>query len=248
VSISGTWVRNSQPVQPAPLVSDRDPEHANPTPDPNQVGGARPSWEQTVTAPDLPAQLYPGQEYPLVGGGGPVDRTPVDHSYGVGIGPVADATLPFHATDMGEVAAHHYTAPKMRDGQAGVLIIEDMHGDGDSPQTLPNQRMGVGEPADPAARRASMIRRFWDRFIDMHRYDVQFRPETASQIRARVASNAGPAASSAVPNTPSILGYDPSSPDRFVGPFTRRAPGPWDDALATDGTGQAQQDLGSWGL
>lgn len=247
---TGAWVRSYQPVQTAPLVSDRNPEHANPTPDPNHVGGGPQIWQQTAVAPDLPAQLLQPEHPPLIAPGGPVDMTPQDHGYGTGIGPAASEAqaTAFRNTDQGEVAAHHWTAMKMRDGQAGILNIPDMIGNGDSPQTLPNQRMGVGEPADPAARRASMWRRYWNRLIDFHRYDVQYRPEAPSTIRARVATYAGAQTAPAVPNTPSVLGYSPGPPDRFVAPFTRRTPGPWDQNITTDGTGQPAQALTSWGL
>lgn len=192
-----------------PLNPAIDPEHLTPTDD----QGAQP-WVSTVAAPSLPA-MFTGEPFatPVSVGGGPVDATPLDHADGVGVG--AGLTLEqsqalsgsLHAQDRGAVAAHAYHPSVDRDGTPRIEISADGIGDGDSPQTLALKRTGTD--VDPLARRGKRMKRWYDRKIDMHRFDVEFRPRYVKSATPGGSTDMRP------------------SDDAFVAPLVRETPTSW---------------------
>jgi hypothetical protein len=162
----------------------------------------------------------------------------------------------WHSLDDGAVAAQAYVHPIMRDGTPHVDLVLDEIGHGDSPQTTRLKITGVGAPEDKGlSRRASRIQRWYDRYIDMHRYPVVQRPlaETYSRPqRGQVAVPDGNQYDSPYNTYPSQLGLGTN--DRFVGQLVRRAPGAWDEPVSSDGTAStiaganAGYGLTNWGL
>lgn len=251
-ALSGAWVSQNTTTPQVPLVPFRDSQHSNPDANPD-FANMRPTWANSAPAPDLPQAIMPTEHPPLVAPGGPVDMTPWDHALGPGAGAglselsAQDQAAPWHRLDQGDYAARKYIPPVMRVTNPHVAEITDMANQGDSPQTLAYDRTGYGLPNDPAARLAKRQKRWYDFRIDFHRFGVQYRP--LRQLRAQgQADTFVPNANQTTPATKSIIGYDPRTPDRFVTPFARRAPSAWDETTVRDGTGQASQPLGAWGL
>lgn len=239
---SGSWARAASAPTTAvvPVHAPIDPQHATPDPDPNLAPGQPAAWVNAAPAPILPDALMPMAAPELAAGFGPVDQTPDDPLFGMGSGhglttlEAQDLSGRWHNVDEGAVAAHAYVHPRMSDTTVHLDVIPDMIGDGASPATLQYESTGVGVPTDPEARRASRIRRWYQRYIDMHRYTVDRRPSLGQSTPPQQVSPPG--------NSPYVspfatsTGYYAAPPDRFVVPQTRRAPGQWDESLATDGT------------
>jgi hypothetical protein len=256
---TGAWAQRAATPTPAvPLKPGPDPEHLTPT-DNIDVAAGNPLWVASAPAPDLPTALTAEPFGTPIGGGGPIDMTPDDPNFGVGSGPglttleSQDIRGFLMSDDRGAVAARHYQASIDRDGAPHVAIIPDVPLDGDSPQTNELQRSGVGQPNDPFARTGRRIKRWYDRYIDMHRYPVEQRPMyvvNASGSREQPAVPGGTQYDSpwATP------GPYRATPDSFVSPQVRRTPQPWDVPMTGDGTAmQLAGDpgafgLGSWGL
>ncbi len=253
MAYSGAWVRQSTTRPNVPLQAPTDPEHLNPTEGEDHPGQLA-LWQNQAPAPVLPTVMEGGQyEQPSVPAG-PLDMTPADPSFGAGVGPglttleAQEVRGALMGLDLGAYAAHRYMAGVDRDGAPHVQVIDDVDYQGDSPQTLEYQRSGLGTPNDPFARRGRRIKRWYDRFIDMHRYDVELRPKY-SRYAATVATQ------NPVQNGTQLTSPFPAFVDRagtadsFVTPQDRRTPAPWDQAATTDGTGQGSMfGLGSWGL
>jgi len=219
---------------------------------PQWAGAASPTWRNSAPAPDLPRAIL-GEDMPaLFATTGQGDFTPDDHAFGPGAGHGLDTfagiddAAPWHATDLGDGATRRWSAAVSRDGTPHLDIIPDEVG-ADSPATTMRQRTGYGMPDDPAARRASRIARWYDRWIDMHRWDTEYRPQTQMAARLQVATHV-PAYDQTVPSTPSVIDYNPRTPDRFMLPFLRRAPGEWLESAVIDGSGQPPQAMTVWGL
>ncbi len=253
---SGAWARLVQSPQ-APLVTDRDPEHTTPTGAPEFVAET-PDWRSTAPAPDLPDDI--AGETPdaaMATGYGPVDHTPESHDFGVGIGAglttleSQDRMAGWHNDDRGAPAALAYHAPIMRDGTPHVDLVYDTPGAGDSPGTLELERTGVGAPSDGGNSHISKrTQRWYDRYIDMHRYPVTMRPVTPRFARPNPSVPAVPNGTQGDSPFPTAPGFWAITPDRWVVPTVRRTPEPWDQNMATDGTGQpaAGYGLSTWGL
>lgn len=240
---SGAWSRRTQANDPAPLVPGIDPEHLNPTANPEWVA-QQPGWVSTVSAPLLPDDMYPGMgAVQLATGEGPVDFAPQDHAYGMGFGPglsvieAQDLRSYWHSQDDGSVAAGNWQVMIDRDGQPHLERTEDGIGDGDSPKTLQFERTGVGQPNDPDARVGGRFKRWYDRYIDYHRYPTDRRPLTPRQAYTAqpqpAMADPGPLDS---PYATAATGYW-GSPDRFLAPQARRVPGDWAEPITTDATG-----------
>lgn len=258
---SGAWARKASTTAPiVPLEAERDPEHLNPTSNVDVVVGV-PLWVSTAPAPDLPVELtVDAYGTPISTGGGPIDRTPEDPNYGPGAGngqTVAQAQAvrtEWMSRDDGAVAARQWQATTDRDGSPKLDLIQDADYAGDSPSTVMLQRSGIGVPEnDPYARTGRRLWRWWDRVIDMHRWDVSFRPKylkTASTAQQQPPGGQTQYDSPWV--TPSAARV---SPDAFVAPQMRRTPAPdWATPIATDGAANNVvgnvNDFGltSWGL
>jgi|SRR5690242_8349106 len=254
---NGAWARKaSTPTLDVPLKAQPDPEHLAPT-DNIDVAVGNPLWVESQAAPMLPDGLMATPfGTPIQAGGGPVDMTPESHDYGPGVSPgltTAESQalmMQWHEQDDGAVAARQWQPTTDREPGTGprLAIITDTPLDGDSPQTLELERSGVGTPNDPYARSGKRIKRWWDRVIDMHRWEPQYRPMYARN--ARTAQH-----QPAVPN-----GTQLDSPfatpwpmratsDAFVAPQIRRTPVPWDQPITGDGTAPVGDfGLTVWGL
>lgn len=254
------WAKASAPMPSVPLVPGPDPEHLNPTSNPDLAAGQQ-LWVASTPAPTLPDSLTAEPFGTPIGGGGPIDRTPEDPGFGVGVGPglttleSQDVRGTLMSQDMGAVAARQYQALTDRDGTYHVDIIPDTPGDGASPATLVYKQTGVGQPIDPFARLGKRIKRYWDRVIDMHRYEVHPRP--MYQVYASTVATR-PAVANGNQLTSPFAAFIPGggTPDSFVAPQDRRVPGDWAAPIVTDGSGQplsgsgslADYGLSAWGL
>lgn len=260
--MSGTWARRYTAPTQVPVQSPLDPEHLNPTRDVDQPGGKLAPWQSTVAAPDLPAQLLPGSfGHQLDTGLGPVDHTPDDPNYGVGSLPgvtqdeAQDTVLPWHTEDYGAVAAQQWVATVDRDGQPRLEVMHNEPGHGDSPGQVVHESTGVGAVTDQGnSRRGRREKRWYDRYIDFHRWDVSMGPSGTQYARG---PSARTAVSSGGPNVSpygNSVAYSAGPADRFVAPLERRVPGAWDAPLNTDGIQQTvagattQYGLTQWGL
>jgi hypothetical protein len=258
---TGAWARKAQsPTLAVPLVAATDPQHLKP--DPNLNPDATAIWVQGQSAPTLPSDLMHEPFGVPIGGGGPVDHTPQDHSFGVGGGhgltdlQSQDQMLAWHELDLGSVAATQYNPLTSReDAQAPgngphVAIIADTPGDGDSPQTLTYQRTGVGTPIDPYARTGKRQKRWWNRFIDMHWFDVTYRPMVDRYAVPQMSQPAVPGGTQ-LDSPYASNGPMRATPDGFVYPQERRTPVPWDQPLTQDPSGyqvDPTSGLTAWGL
>lgn len=251
-----SWGRKAATPTPlVPLKPPVDPEHLTPTEDdPDRYGNAL--WQESAPgAPYLPDDMVAVPVGSPVGGGGPVDHTPEDHSYGVGVSPGLTQAesralmLPWHEDDQGAVAARQWQPTTDRQPGEGphAAVLYDTPGDGDSPETLQYERTGVGQSIDPFARVGKRIKRWWDRYIDMHRYGVEYRPmviRNAYTGREQPPVPDGTQLDSPWP-TP---GPFRATADAFVNPQLRRTPSPWDEPLTTDGMGTSELGATVWGL
>lgn len=252
-ALTGAWARRaSTPTPIVPLVTERDPEHINP--DPNiDVTVGMPLWVQVGPAPMLPAEMTGDAVGTPIGGGGPIDHTPADPNVGAAGGngqTILEAQAlrgVQHSQDYGAVAARHYQPAVDRDGAPHLAIIADTPGDGDSPQTLDLQRTGVGSPTDPYARIGKRIKRWYDRVIDMHRYQVALRPMPIRNAGvAQFQPSGGNTQYDSPWGTPSPMR---ASPDALVQRQVRRTPEDWSTPGADDGTAaQLVGNIGSFGL
>lgn len=227
----------SYPAYNAPI----DPQHQDPSQDPNLVPGQTPNYVNSAPAP-----LYPdvaADFAPVHAPGGPVAQEPEDHGYGVGAGPgltqdqAAEIRGFYNNQDFGTPAAQNYVAASDRfDGDGPhVAEIPDVNYAGDSPQTVAHQRTGIG--VDPLARTAKRQKRWWNRTIDNHWFLPSMRPLTPRNAYSAPAQPAVASGGPTVSPFPSVVTYQPGSDDRFVPPQDRRVPEPWDTNMTADYVG-----------
>lgn len=243
--LTGAWSKRYRQDPQVPLKPAIDPEHMEPTDNP-EFQQTPPSWMSTAPAPLLPMDMLPGADPSLATGIGPIDHTPLDPNYGPGPGPGLttlenqDIRGQWHSIDDGAYAARMYQAPITVDGAYHLEVSYDQQQSGDSPQTLQLDRTGIGQPNDPEATArgpAKRWKRWRDRYIDWHRYAVEMRPAEqryAVPNPARSAVTAGN--TQLVSPFGNSVGFLAGPADRFVPSLVRRAPGPWDEALSSDGT------------
>lgn len=253
---SGAWGRKSStPSFEVPLVQERDPEHLEPTPNVDVVVGD-PIWRESAPgAPELPvAWTHDGMAVPI-GGGGPIDMDPLDPMIGPGAGhgdTVAESQAirtRWMSKRDGSVEARIWQPAVDRDGAPHVAVIPDVPLDGDSPQTLQLERSGVGQPNDPFARTGKRIKRWYDRYIDMHRYQVELRPmpvRNAFTAQYQPPVMAGNQYDSPFP-TPAAFR---ATPDATTLPQVRRTPVEWTTPVVGDAYSANLNEAGlpTWGL
>lgn len=255
-TFKGTWNRRTQVDTLAPLKPGVDPQHLEPTD--QQYIDMSPLWVNTAPAPDLPGELYPYAERPLPTGEGPVDHTPRSHAdgmggaYGLTQPEAVERRAEYMSSDDGAVAAHGWHQMVDRDGEPHFDFVDDENGPAaayDSVATHQYERTGVGQPNDPDARRAARQQRWYQRYIDFHRYPVELRPVVPKVAYSAPSQPATPGATQYDSPYTTSPGWDPGSPDRFVAPQTRRAPGRWDEAMTSDATTEALAgELAGYGL
>jgi hypothetical protein len=241
---TGAWLTQSQQVTQVDIHPGISGQHSTPSPDPNVRPGQIPNWQSTVEAPDLPKAIMPGSEpVQLETGIGPVDHEPdMGTGYGPGISSglgelgSQDQAAPYHSTDLGAYAAHHWIRPIDRDGVPHVETIELADNAGDSESQVRFDRTGYGQPIDPNVQLGTgKLKRWYDRFVDYHRWGAEYRPLRPRYARPPRTTQVN-APDQHTPHGPSIMGFNPSTMDRFVAPQMRRTPGPWDEGITTDGT------------
>jgi len=237
-----------------PLKPGIDVQHSRPSPNPNMP--ARESWQGPPVAPGLPADVM--GETPnlhVVPTGGPVEHIPRDPMQGLGGGHglsiMAAQNLrgEVHSMDDGSVPARRWQPSTYRDGTPGIAYIPDMEPSGDSPQTVRLQATGVGVEHDPNARRAGRFKRWWDRTIDMHRYQVELRPRTGRYAVTAPSRPADPTGTHLSTPFGNVVENNMSTMDKWVVPQLRRAPQPYDNPVTVDGSEALMpQHLAKWGL
>jgi len=258
---TGAWKVKAKARTVVPLVSERDPEHLTPTATPEYEDMA-PLWMSTVDAPTLPgevgAQDAEAGTFPM--GLGPLDHTPDDPQLGIAGGngmTLAQAQAQrgaAHSMDYGAVAAHAWNPMRDRDGTPHVDEIPQGPLNGDSPQTLVLERTGLGQPNDPYARPGKRIQRWYDRYIDMHRYPVTYPPKTSKQARTAQVQPPVTDPTQYDSRYPTAATQWMGTQDRFVEPQLRREPVPWQqpgtgDATVDNVTGVSNDyGLGQWGF
>lgn len=247
---AGAWSRGiaQQRVEVPPTHGPRDPEHLNPTPEPEP--GPVP-WRSTVVAPGLPGTVVGGDPgLPAGGGFGPVYEpqpgTTVGRLPGVTQAEASVIRGQAHGTDDGSVAARHWEHSPGRDGSPNLDVIRGAETGMESPQTLQTRfHTGVESPLDPGARRKRREQRWYDRYIDRHFYDPQMPPKSHRQVKAappqfppRVPTHRDSPYPTSVTSAPAL-----ATQDRYVDAQSRTAPVPAAPVAATsDAFG-----LGSWG-
>jgi hypothetical protein len=253
----GTWRRAAVNQSKTRLVPPPDPQHETPDANPNGV-----DWEQSVFAPMLPLEMV-GDQYLVP----PTMVTLVDrdvdthdpHPCDAGEGPLdtlaaQDLRTAEADRDRGASASRLWTPVKSRDGTFTVTIIPDVPGQGDQPDA-PRQRFeqGVGVAQDPYARAGRRIARWRDRWVDMHRWNVEYRPhlvKTAYPALTAPPVPGGNQYNSPAPTEAQFGAAGVGTPDQLVWPVERRAPRPWDESATTDGSELAGAGYGltTWGL
>src|SRR5688572_24449778 len=147
---SGAWLTQSQDYQYVPYQQAIDPQHLNP--DPNiDFAGQTPVWVSQAPAPDLPQALMPSQVIDVLPTGvGPVSYDPLNPMVGPGVGhglddlEAMDTARRWQNTDDGGYGARKWLPVKDRAGEYHLERMDSNPELGDSPQTLPLQRTGVG--------------------------------------------------------------------------------------------------------
>lgn len=242
---SGAWRRRTAErhggatVQPPPMHAGLDPEHLHPTPEPEP--GPIP-WVSTVPGDPVPAEALGGPPgLPDPSGIGPVaddDGAHLGVLPGLSLAEAQAARGAAHMTDDGSVAVTGWTHSPDVDGTPHLDEVRYAYGDGDSPETLRLQRTGVESPLDPGARRGKRVRRWWDRYIDMHRYQPEFPPKLVRNARPAATAYPPPEPTQRDSQLPTIQAAIDAvtSPDRFVAPMLRRTPRDWQETDTTDGT------------
>jgi hypothetical protein len=251
------WSKPDTPYDAVPIQAAPDPEHQHPTD--VQYVDMDPIWrEGGGPVPTLPLEYTSGDGVAaIVAPGGPIDQTPRTHAYGVGVGPgltteqAAEIREQWGNVNQGDLAARQYQAMTDREGVTTAALLSDEPGHGDSPATNLLKITGVGGTDDPHARTGKRLQRTWAGWIwDMHRYDVEQRPQSyrgALPPKAQPAVPSGNQYNSPFANAASGF-YLTQPEDQFVVPQERRIPEPWDQQLATQGTVYAVEPITSWGL
>lgn len=254
----GSWNRRIETPQEVPLVSQRDPQHLTPEPDPNNTGFT-PLWVNSAGAPLLPAEVEAQlRAKTLPTGTGPVDDTPQSHFYGRGVGPglstieSQDTMGPWHENDMGTPAVLAWSPMVDRDDAPGsphADLTFGSNGEGASPESVRFQETGVGAPYDKGlSREGRWFRRWRNRAIDMHRYPVDMRPLVPKT--AYIAPASPPPANAMQLDSPfaTAATFHAGTQDTFVQQVVRRTPRNWADPLSTDGSRDETAAAQSYGL
>lgn len=258
--LTGSWARRNQVAPGVPIQAATDEQHMTPDANPQFVNMA-PTWQAQVGMPTLPNELVVEAGYPsgIVAPGGPVDQTPEDHTFGPGAQPgitqdQASVMRGYYGQlDMGAVEARAWQSGPDLDNQYHLAEIEDTVYGGDSPATLQYQQQGVGSPLDPDARLGKRQKRWSQRFIDYHRWDVHPSPYEP-QYAVPQAATPGLDENQFTPQYGNRVNEWLGPVDHFVHQQVRRQPERYSDAYAEDGTTQnvagsiADYGLGTWGL
>jgi hypothetical protein len=252
MAFSGGWKRAQQTQREPMLHNPIDPAHLQPI-DEEQVW-----WEDTSgSAPGMPEAVI-GEQHVISPGPakGYLDLTPQGGDFGMPAfpgftieeGQAVRAVA--HSQDFGSVAARKYVSPKNRDGDYNIddYSLGDTRGTSDEQNEI-RWNTGVDAPSDFGANKHRTIRRWRDRTIDYHFYNVEMNPSyvrTATPAREKPMVLDGRNQSM----SPFAAGDIYYQGDSFLVPTERRTPPPWDQSMTEEGIAESGADfaLGSWGL
>lgn len=244
---SGAWkTLNTTPyVSPNLTGSVPDQHHVTPETEDN-IG-----WQQSTPSlgfPSLDNQSY-ATDFSPVGFG---SAEPLNHDYGIGIGAgltdetaIAENTAA-HNTDLGTVAALDTVVPFQRDGTYHIASQREPDFMPGSPGSLELQQTSRPE-VSPNARRATFVKRYFDRVFDYRRFEVDHRPRFVSTAYEAPISNAvvnGNQYTSPFPTSVSATVNNQT----IVPPDTRQVPTPWDESFDTGLTTGSGSEFFSGGL
>ncbi len=257
MAFQAKWDRKRYASNQALVGTAPDPAHAV-SAGHDVLYGANPgpeSWEQQFTSPGVPGDvLGEGTNYADArGGGGPVDRTPVDHTTGVGTGAgltdkqSSDQNEYWHEVDYGATEARRWNAPMDVDGHnvAERVTEPDPIGLMGSLNTV-ELKFGTNKEAYPNTRPGSRIHRWRDRVYDRRTFTTDHRPLYTPN--AWTAPNQPGGDSQYVSPYP-LLGQ--VNTVIVQAPQVRRVPQGWGEPVTTDGSEAplyAESSLDVWGL
>jgi hypothetical protein len=254
VSYTDAWKRGTQTQRVPARHNQTDPAHNKPT-DQEQI-----FWIDTSgdIAPGMPSDVQDDQANigtPTTHGY--IDTTPQGGDFGMPAfpgftieeGQAVRAVA--HAQDFGAFDARKYTSPPNRDGTLNVGMVDAPDYEG-NPAEQNNIRWvtGVGGPYDGGnSVHNKRIKRWRDRVVDFHWWEVQMNPSYARYATPAVTKPAvtGDRNQTMSPYSAGEILYDGGA---FTLPQERRTPEPWDTALIQSGTPDPGSDfgLGQWGL
>jgi hypothetical protein len=254
MAYTDAWKRATQTQRDPMLHNPTDPAHNHPT-DEDQIFWADTSGE---IAPGMPADVEdhsPGIGTPTTHGY--IDTTPQGGDFGMPAFPgfTIDEGQAVrgvaHSQDFGAFAARKYVSPPNRDGDNNIGMVDAPDYEG-NPAEQNNIRFvtGVGTQYDGGnSVHNRRIKRWRDRYIDFHWWDVQMNPSyqrhaTPAVTKPLVTANRNQAMS---PYSAGEILYEGGS---FTLPMERRTPEPWDTGMIQPGTPEPGADfgLGQWGL
>lgn len=255
MAYTDAWKRATQTQRDPLLHNPIDPAHNNPQ-DMEQIFWADTSGQ---LAPGMPADVEgdePGIGTPATGGY--VDATPQGGDFGMPAFPgltIAEGQAirgVAHEQDFGSYQARKYTSPPNRDGRLNVDDFNSPDNQGNTPEQN-NIRFVTGVDTDydnGNSRHARKIRRWRDRIIDFHWWNVEMNPSYAKYATPAVTK---PAVSdlrnqAMSPYSAGEILYEGGS---FTLPMERRTPEPWDTNMIQAGVpdpGAGDFGLGQWGL
>ena len=254
MTYTGGWKRATQTTKEPRLHNPTDPAHLNPQ-DEEQIFWADTSGEM---APGMPGEVE-GDQYNVgtPATHGYIDSTPMGGDFGMPAFPgftILEGQAVrgvAHAQDFGSVAARKYQTPPNLDGERNVddFLSPDNQGTNTEQQKI-RWEYGYGTEYDNGnSVHGRKIRRWRDRVIPMHWYDVEMNPSlrryaTPAVEKPLVTGNRNQSMS---PYSAGHILYEGGS---FTLPQERRTPEPWDTAMIESGTPEMGADfgLGSWGL
>lgn len=244
---AGAWKRRQSgaPIMVPPFHDPIAAEHNNPEPDVN------PDWRSTVVAPTLPDEIDGGYFETLSYEGfgpvyEPVPETTVGRQPGLSPDDMRAVMGAAHSTPDGAAAALHWDPELNRDGAPHLAEIRGDMTDVDSPSTVALRYVtGPESPSDPNARRHLRRQRWYDRYIDMHRWEVKHAPKRVKTARTAQAQYA-PATPTQIdsPYASAVVDQGAAPPDRQVPAVARLEPSTWAPMLPMPGP----DGLVSWGL
>lgn len=253
MAFSDGWKRKQQQQREPALHNPIDPAHLEPQ-NTDQIWWADTSGDVAPGMPDAVIDEQKNIGTPTTHGY--IDVTPQGGDFGMPAFPgftIEEGQAVrgvAHSQDFGSFAARKYVSPPNRDGHLNIDDFSGPNNQGtESEQNAIRYETGTEAPSDFGANRHRKIRRWRDRVIDMHWWQVEMNP---SYVRTATPAVEKPMVlSERTQNmSPFSAGEIYYNGDNFVAPMERRTPPPWDTAMIepAEQTVGADFGLGSWGL